>query len=171
MDYTAKFYSRPSYVGSGVVFSGERRQRGGSILGALKSVVMPVLSKVGPKILKTVGNIAKKQVFGLATDLLTDRVSGRNVTESLKSRGKSRLLQSAAQGLNAISSMVNQPNSRRAAPKKTKRRNWRGRGSGISKRKSVTKQKSASRKQKSTSRKRKGSRKRATPAKKRRVNF
>ena len=165
MDYTAKFYSRPSYVGSGVVFSGERRQRGGSILGALKSIVMPVLSKVGPKILKTVGNIAKKQAFGLATDLLMDRVSGKNVTESLKSRGKSRLLQSATQGLNAIGTVVNQPNSRRTAARKTKRRSWRIRGSGIKKRKSVTKQKSASRK-------RKASRKRVTPAKKRRrVNF
>lgn len=164
MDYTAKFYSRPSYVGSGVVFSGERRQRGGSILGALKSVVMPVISKVGPKILKTVGNIAKKQVFGLATDLLMDRVSGKNVTDSLKSRGKTRLLQSAAQGLDAIGSMVNGPSSRRTATRKTKRRSWRGRGSGVTKRKSVTKQKS-------TSRKRKASRKRATPAKKRRVNF
>lgn len=164
MDYTASFYSRPSYVGSGVVFSGERRQRGGSILGALKSVVMPVLSKVGPKILKTVGNIAKKQVFGLATDLLMDRVSGKNVTDSLKSRGKTRLLQSAAQGLNAIGSVVNGPNSRRTAPRKTKRRTWRGRGSGITKRKRATKQKSAPRK-------RKASRKRATPAKKRRVNF
>ena len=164
MDYTAKYYSRPSYVGSGVVFSGERRQRGGSILGALKSIVLPILSKVGPKILKSVGNIAKKQAFGLATDLLTDKVSGKNMTESLKSRGKARLLQSAAQGLNAIGSVVNRPNSRRATPKKTKRRTWRGRGSGITKRKSVTKQKS-------TSRKRKASRKRAAPAKKRRVNF
>ena len=164
MDYTASFYSRPSYVGSGVVFSGERRQRGGSILGALKSVVMPVLSKVGPKILKTVGNIAKKQVFGLATDLLMDRVSGKNVTDSLKSRGKTRLLQSAAQGLNAIGSVVNRPTSRRTAPRKTKGRTWRGRGSGVTKRKRATKQKSAPRK-------RKASRKRATPAKKRRVNF
>ena len=47
MDRTAAFYSRPSYVGAGFpVFAGSRRQRGGSILGALKSMVGPVLSSL-----------------------------------------------------------------------------------------------------------------------------
>lgn len=166
MDHTAKFYSRPSYVGSGVVFSGARRQRGGSVLGALKSMVVPIIKSVGPKIMNKVGSIAKKQMFGLATDLLSDKIRGRNMTESLKTRGKSRLLQSASQGLNSIGNMMGRPKKRaatkkRAAPKK--KRAGRFHGSGVKKRKTAAKQKS--------SRKRKASRNRATPAKRRRVNF
>ena len=161
MDYTAKFYSRPSYVGSGVVFSGARRQRGGSVLGALKSMVVPVIKSVGPKIMKKVGSIAKRQVFGLATDLLADKIRGRNMTQSLKTRGQSRLLQGASQGLNSIGNMMGGPKKKRVAPKK--KRAGRFHGSGVKKRKTAAKQKS--------SRKRKGSRNRATPAKRRRVNF
>lgn len=168
MDYTAKFYSRPYHVGSGVIYSGARRQRGGSILGALKSMVLPVMRAVGPKLIKKVGKIAKRQMFGLATDLLADKVSGKNMKDSLKSRGKSRLLQGASQGLNTIGNMIDPPKARRAATKK--KRSWRFRGSGIKKRKSVTKKRKSVTRQKS-SRKRKASRYRATAAKKRRVNF
>ena len=165
MDHTAKFYSRPSYVGSGVVFSGARRQRGGSVLGALKSMVVPVIKTVGPKIMKKVGSIAKKQMFGLATDLLADKIRGRDLTESLKTHGQSRLLQGASQGLNSIGNMMGGP-KKRAAPKR--KRAGRLRGSGVKKRKQ-RKRKTVS-KQKS-SRKRKASRNRATSAKRRRVNF
>lgn len=166
MDYTAKFYSRPSYVGSGVVFSGARRQRGGSVLGALKSMVVPVIKSVGPKIMKKVGSIAKRQVFGLATDLLADKIRGRDMTQSLKTRGQSRLLQGASQGLNSIGNMMGGPKKKRVAPKK--KRAGRFHGSGVKKRKQQKRKTAA--KQKS-SRKRKGSRNRATPAKRRRVNF
>lgn len=47
MDRTATFYSQPSYVqrGAGLpVYSGSRRQRGGSVLGAVKNFIMPVVS-------------------------------------------------------------------------------------------------------------------------------
>ena len=45
MDHTAAFYSRPSYVGgAGPIFSGARRQRGGSVFGALKSIVSLLLT-------------------------------------------------------------------------------------------------------------------------------
>ena len=162
MDYTASFYSRPSYVGSGAIFSGARRQRGGSILGALKSLVLPVMAAVGPKLIRSVGNIAKKQVFGLATDLLADKVRGRNMTNSLKTHGRTRLLQGASDGLNSIGNMMNVGSTRRARRVPPRRRRF-GRifGSGITKRKT----------RQTTSRKRKASRKSATPAKRRRVNF
>ena len=169
MDYTAKLYSRPYHVGSGVVFRGARRQRGGSALGALKAIALPIVKALGPKLIKTAANIAKRQMFGLATDLLADKVSGKNMKEdSLKSRGKSRLLQGAAQGLDTIGSMINPPKARRAAAKK--KRSLRFRGSGIKKRRSVTKKRKSVTRQKS-SRKRKVSNYRATAAKKRRVNF
>ena len=170
MDHAATFYSRPSYVGSGVVFSGARRQRGGSVLGALKSVVAPVMRSVGPRLLKTVGNIAKKQVFGLATDLIKDKLTGKNMTDSLKTRGKSRLLQSATQGLRSIGNMMRAP-AKRAPAKRVlakKKQVKRIHGAGTTKRK--TRQTNASRGK--VSRKRKASRKSATPAKKRRrANF
>ena len=165
MDYAAKFYSSPHHVGSGVVYSGARRQRGGSALGALKSMVLPIAKTVGPKLIKKVGKIAKRQLFGLATDLIADKVSGKNMTDSLKSHGKSRLLQGATQGLKTIGNMINPPKTRRAAAKKRPFR-----GSGIKKRKSSAKKRKSVTRQKS-SRKRKASSYRATASKKRRVNF
>ena len=47
-DRTAAFYSGPSYTFRGAgfpVYSGSRRQRGGSILGALARNVLPALGK------------------------------------------------------------------------------------------------------------------------------
>ena len=169
MDYAAKFYSSPHHVGSGVIYSGARRQRGGSALGALKSMVLPIAKTVGPKLMKKVGKIAKSQLFGLATDLIADKVSGRNMTDSLKSHGKARLLQGATQGLRTIGNMINPPKTRRAAAAK-KKRSFRLRGSGIKKRKSSAKKRKSVTRQKS-SRKRKASSYRATASKKRRVNF
>ena len=165
MDYAAKFYSSPHHVGSGVIYSGARRQRGGSALGALKSMVLPIAKTVGPKLIKKVGKIAKSQLFGLATDLIADKVSGRNMTDSLKSHGKARLLQGATQGLRTIGNMINPPKTRRAAAKKRPFR-----GSGIKKRKSSAKKRKRVTRQKS-SRKRKASSYRATASKKRRVNI
>ena len=50
MDRTAAFYSAPSYrYGGGAmpVFSGSRRQRGGSIFGAFKRLFMPIITSLG----------------------------------------------------------------------------------------------------------------------------
>ena len=168
MDYTAKFYSSPNHVGSGVIYSGARRQRGGSALGALKPILLPIVRAVGPKLIKKVGKIAKRQLFGLATDLIADKVSGKNMKDSLKSHGKTRLLQGATQGLNTIGNMIDPPKARRAATKK--KRPKRFHGSGIKKRKSVTKKRKSVTRQMS-SRKRKASSYRATASKKRRLNF
>lgn len=168
MDYTATFYSRPSYVGSGPIFVGVRRQRGGSILGALKSVVLPIMATVGPKLLKSVGNIAKRQAFGLASDLLSAKIRGKNMTDSLKQHGKTRLFEGASQGLNSIGNMMNVPTAASAPAPKRRKRSWRiGRGrqggSGIKKRRSAAKQK--------RSRKRRASSKRGPPRKRARANF
>ena len=89
MDFTTRFYSRPSYAGSGIVFSGARRQRGGSILGALRSIVMPIFSKFGPRVAKSVGNIAKRQVLGLASDMLQDKMMGKKMGDAIRERGRS----------------------------------------------------------------------------------
>lgn len=84
MDRTAQFYSQPTYVRGGMmpVFAGSRRQRGGSVLGALKSFFLPLL--------RTVGRKGTRAALGLATDVIGDVTSGRNIKESLKRRGISR---------------------------------------------------------------------------------
>ena len=64
------------------VFSGSRRQRGGSVLGALKSVFMPML--------RTVGRKGAQAALGLATDVLGDVTSGKSFATSIKRRGISR---------------------------------------------------------------------------------
>lgn len=121
MDYTASFYSKPTYVGGGVVFSGARRQKGGRILGSLKSVVLPVLKTVGRKL----GHIASKQALGLASGIVADAIAGKNVKQSLISRGKRTLLNTANEGLSSIGSLLatstNNKRSGRPAKKKTNR--------------------------------------------------
>ena len=84
MDRTAAFYSRPSYVGAGFpVYSGSRRQRGGSILGSIAKFALPML--------KNVGRAALGQAVGLAKDVAHDTLSGQNIRESFKRRGIQRL--------------------------------------------------------------------------------
>ncbi len=122
MDRTAAFYSQPSYHfrGSGFpVFSGSRRMRGGSILGALKQMIVPTLASVG----KSVGRAALKQAVGFASDVANDALQGRNLTQSLKARGKQRAMRVAQtakkQGLNAMRTAMgstSQPSRKRRKP-------------------------------------------------------
>ena len=86
MDRTAAFYASPSYVqrGGGIpIFSGSRRQRGGSILGAIKNFFMPLL----PGIKNYAVNKAKSAALGLTKNVVSDVVRGKNIGQSIKSRG------------------------------------------------------------------------------------
>lgn len=142
MDRTAAFYSRPSYVsGAGAIFSGARRQRGGSVLGAIKSIVTPILGLNGK-----LGSSLKRNALGFVKDVATDVIKGRNVKNSLLTRGKERGLKTLKQTFYS-------------APEANKRKR-RQRGSG---------KKRASSKR--PSRKRRASRKRTPKAKRRRHNF
>ena len=146
MDRTASFYSRPSYVG-GAVYSGARRQRGGSVLGALKSMVVPIISGIGRSLKRNAINNA----VGLATDVATDVVSGKNIKSSLVNRGKQR-------GIRTIRQTLSNIKQRRKGYQRLNKQ----RGSG--KRKKAVKRKKPSRK-------RGASRKRAPAAKRRKYNF
>ena len=93
MDRTAAFYASPTYVqrGGGTIpiFSGSRRQRGGSILGAIKNFFMPLLPGLKNYAVKK----AKTAAAGLIKNVASDVQAGRSFGQSLKSRG----LQSAVQ--------------------------------------------------------------------------
>ena len=108
MDRTAVFYSSPSYShgGSMPIFSGSRRQRGGSIFGALKRFFMPVITALGKKVARQ----GAKQAVGLAKDVVKDAFMFRNVPDSLKTHGKKRALSlgryAADEGLNTLESMI-----------------------------------------------------------------
>ena len=120
MDRTAAFYAGPSYRGAGFpVFSGSRRQRGGSILGAIKSMVMPVLGSLGKS--------ALKQAVGFAGDVVGDITQGRNLRSSLKSRGLKRLKNVGSETIQTIlpSRKRSNPPTRRAPPTKRRRKNIR----------------------------------------------
>ena len=113
MDRTAQFYAQPSYVRGGAlpIFSGSRRQRGGNVLGAIKSFFMPIL-----------GNIAKrgvKSAIGLAKDVAVDAFSGKNIKQSLKTRGISR---AKRLGLDVVKDAVGQISNRRKAPAPSRKR-------------------------------------------------
>lgn len=99
MDRTAKFYSSPSYVGHGAgmpIFSGSRRQRGGSILGSIKSLVQPTLTSMG--------KAAINQAVGLAGDVLGDVFRGRTIKQSLTQHGLKRLKNVGTAGLDDVKS-------------------------------------------------------------------
>lgn len=114
MDRSAAFYSQPSYVGAGFpVFSGSRRQRGGSIFGAIARAVMPALKSVGKRALKTLG----REGLGFASDVMKDVVSGKNVSNSLKDRGSARVKNVALKGVQgmqrALTPGVSKPSRKR----------------------------------------------------------
>lgn len=86
MDRTATFYSQPSYVqrGAGLpVYSGSRRQRGGSVLGAVKNFIMPIVSSLKNRAIRRV----KGETWRLAKGLAADAITGRNMVQSVKNRG------------------------------------------------------------------------------------
>ena len=86
MDRTAAFYASPTYVqrGGGIpIFSGSRRHRGGSILGAIKNFFMPLLPGIKNYAVKKVTSAAA----GLANNVVQDALSGKHIGQSLKSRG------------------------------------------------------------------------------------
>ena len=92
MDRTAAFYSQPSYVqrGSGLpVYSGARRQRGGSILGALKNFIMPIVQNVKRNAIRH----GKQEAWKLAKGVALDTFRGRNIGDSIKTRGTHGLRQ------------------------------------------------------------------------------
>ena len=115
MDRTATFYSQPSYVqrGGGLpVYSGPRRQRGGSVLGTLKGFLMPFLGSIKNKAMKR----AKTEAFGLVKDVAADAISGKNIVHSVKRHGVKRAKQL---GKDVVTGMITGAVSRkRSAPKK-----------------------------------------------------
>lgn len=112
MDRTAAFYWKPTYVqrGAGLpVYSGSRRQRGGSVLGALKGFVMPALGAIKRSALRRV----KAEAFGLAKDVARDAMSGRNILQSAKTRGIQR---AKRLGKGVLSDAVGSVSRKRKAP-------------------------------------------------------
>ena len=90
MDRTSNFYSGPSYMfrGAGLpVYAGSRRQRGCSMLGAMKNVMLP---------------FAAKQALGLANDVMMDAMRGRKIANSLKTHGLRRLKNVGIAGLQTL---------------------------------------------------------------------
>ena len=136
MDRTAAFYAGPSYrYGGGTmpVFSGSRRQRGGSIFGALKRFFMPIITGFGKKIAKR----GASEAIGLAGDVAKDAFLSKNVKESLKTNAKRRALDfgkfAADEGLQSLQSMIGSGKRRRRTRHKSRRLNSRKRKIGSKK--------------------------------------
>ena len=121
MDRSASFYSQPSYVGGGFpVFSGSRRQRGGGIFGAIARAVLPMAKRIGTRALKGLA----RHGAALASDVLEDAAAGKNIIESVKTRGKQRMTQVTKQGMRSTASALKPSQSSRKRsrplPKKKK---------------------------------------------------
>ena len=85
MHRTATFYAQPTYNQNGgglPVYSGSRRQRGGSVLGAIKAFIMPFLSGVKNRVIQQ----AKAEGTKFAKGVAKDAVQGKNIIQSAKTR-------------------------------------------------------------------------------------
>ena len=102
MNPSSRFYSQPTYVGSInlPVYSGSRRQAGGSLFGSIKRAVVPTL--------KTAGKEMGRQALGLFSDVAQDVLSGEDIGESIKQRAKERAAEAARQGIRAITDTASQ---------------------------------------------------------------
>ncbi len=117
MDRTAVYYSTPSYTfGAGAmpVFSGSRRQRGGSIFGTIKGFLMPVLSSLGKKIAKR----GAHEAVGFAKDFASEAFSSNKLSaEPMKRIAKKRALSlgryATDEGLDALQKMIGSGKRRR----------------------------------------------------------
>lgn len=105
MDRTAAFYMQPSYEfhGSGFpVFAGAKRQRGGSIFGSLKRFFSPIAKSVGRKLLS--------HGVGLAQDIASDALAGKNIKDSILTHGRKRAKDigksALTEGLSSLTSMI-----------------------------------------------------------------
>ena len=126
MDRTATFYAQPTYSqrGGGLpVYSGSRRQRGGSVLGAIKAFIMPFLSGVKNRVIHHAKAEGAKVLKGVARDA----VQGRNIVQSAKTHaihgakqlGKNVVLDTARTLTN---SRKRKPIGQKRRPTVTKRR-------------------------------------------------
>lgn len=131
MDRTAAFYSQPTYVqrGSGLpVYSGSRRQRGGSVLGALKGFVMPALNTLKKNAVKRM----KSEAWNLTKGVVGDAFRGKNIGQAFKNRGiesvkrlgKGVLIDTANSVIGSASSKRKAPAIKRPPAKKRRRRNF-----------------------------------------------
>ena len=168
MDRTAAFYMRPSYDfhGSGFpVFMGSRRQRGGSIFGSLKRFFTPIAKNVGRHLLS--------QGVGLAKDIASDALAGKNIKESILSHGKARAKDLGTtvlkQGIGTLSSMVGQGRRRRRRRRLTSKK--RKKRSVLRRVRKSSRKRSRSRLSSSRKRKRRAKSAPKRSAKRRRVSF
>ena len=122
MDRTAAFYSAPSYrYGGGAmpVFSGSRRQRGGSIFGAFKRLFLPFITSFGKRLAKK----GAQEAVGLAGDVVKDAFMFKDVKQSLANNAKKRAFDfgkyAAEEGLAGVQSMVGSGKRRRKSRART----------------------------------------------------
>ena len=111
MDRTANFYTQPTYVARGgalPIYSGSRRQRGGNVLGAIKSFFMPILAKIAKRGVRSAASMAKNVAF--------DAFLGKNIKQSVKNRGINEAKQLGMDAVNEMFRQISRP--RKRAPRK-----------------------------------------------------
>ena len=106
MNRTQQFYAHPSYVGGNFpVYSGSRRQRGGSVFGSALRNILPDKSTVG----KAVG----QQLLGYVSDVARDVMQGQSIGDAMKERAKERAASALSKGVKQISHMAGQAIARK----------------------------------------------------------
>lgn len=83
-DPVADFYSKPQ-VGSGIaIFQGNRRQTGGGIFASIQRFAVPILRRIGQRLLSVAPSVGAK-AMEVVKDTISDVRSGKRLGDSLKS--------------------------------------------------------------------------------------
>lgn len=121
MDRTATFYASPTYEhrGGGLpIYSGSRRQRGGSILGAIKNLFMPLLPGVKNYAVKKAKTAARDFVAGTVSDIMR----GKPILQAAKSNAFSTAAHTAQSTRRDIQRQISGSRKRAKSTNNRKRR-------------------------------------------------
>ena len=148
------FYSNPTYLSGGAftIYSGSRRQRGGSVLGSIRKFVVPAghtlmrgiksagqtavrgIKSAGQYAVKgakaaakneTVREVAKKALehgVTIGTNVAVDALQGRKVGEAIKERAREEALQALTGRQPVTASVVTPSNARLVSHPRPKKR-------------------------------------------------
>ena len=83
-DPIAEFYSRPQVGGSIGIFQGNRKQSGGGIFASIQRFAIPILRRLGEKLLNMAPSLGSK-AMEVVKETIGDVRAGKRLGESLKS--------------------------------------------------------------------------------------
>jgi hypothetical protein len=146
-DPVSDFYSRPQ-IGHGIsVFQGSRRQVGGGIFASIQRFAVPILRRIGQKLLSLAPHVGNK-AMEVVNDTISDVRSGKRFGDSLKHNVGSKIRKTLEdEGLYPTDDQSGSGYRRQRRPKKhINKKRRKSKAVGINKRKKSSKKRASSKK-------------------------